>query len=247
MADSKNFIEQIIDEELKEGGRVYGKKIHTRFPPEPNGYLHIGHAKALEIDFGTAEAYNGLCNLRMDDTNPTKEDEEYVEAIKEDIHWLGHDWDDRFFYASEYFEKMYEFAIELINKGLAYVCELTPDQMRDMRGDTKTPAVSPYRDRPIEESLDLFKRMRAGEFEDGKMTLRAKIDLASGNFNMRDPVIYSISDITNGEYSGVTAFNGEIYFTYRDEDGDIKSMYFISRYLSSEFHFSNNACAVVVE
>ena len=195
MAESKNFIEQIIDEELKEGGRVYGKKIHTRFPPEPNGYLHIGHAKALEIDFGTAEAYNGLCNLRMDDTNPTKEDEEYVEAIKEDIHWLGHDWGDRFFYASEYFEKMYEFAIELINKGLAYVCELTPDQMRDMRGDTKTPAVSPYRDRPIEESLDLFKRMRAGEFEDGKMTLRAKIDLASGNFNMRDPVIYRINHL----------------------------------------------------
>ena len=119
MAESKNFIEQIIDEELKEGGRVYGKKIHTRFPPEPNGYLHIGHAKALEIDFGTAEAYNGLCNLRMDDTNPTKEDEEFVDAIKEDIKWLGHDWDDRFFYASEYFEKMYEFAIELIEKGLA--------------------------------------------------------------------------------------------------------------------------------
>ena len=192
MADSKKFIEQIIDEELKEGGRVYGKKIHTRFPPEPNGYLHIGHAKALEIDFGTAEEYNGLCNLRMDDTNPTKEDEEFVEAIKEDIHWLGHDWDDRFFYASEYFEKMYEFAIELINKGLAYVCELTPDQMRDMRGDTKTPAVSPYRDRPIEESLDLFQRMRNGEFPEGKYTLRAKIDLASGNFNMRDPVIYRI-------------------------------------------------------
>ncbi len=131
----------------------------------------------------------------MDDTNPTKEDEEYVEAIKEDIHWLGHDWGDRFFYASEYFEKMYGFAIELIEKGLAYVCELTPDQMRDMRGDTKTPAVSPYRDRPIEESLDLFKRMRAGEFEDGKMTLRAKIDLASGNFNMRDPVIYRINHL----------------------------------------------------
>ena len=195
MAESKNFIEQIIDEELKEGGRVYGKKIHTRFPPEPNGYLHIGHAKALEIDFGTAEEYNGLCNLRMDDTNPTKEDEEFVEAIKEDIHWLGHDWDDRFFYASEYFEQMYGFAVELIEKGLAYVCELTPDQMRDMRGDTKTPATSPYRDRPIEESLDLFKRMRAGEFEDGKMTLRAKIDLASGNFNMRDPVIYRINHL----------------------------------------------------
>ncbi|MCR4688809.1 MAG: glutamine--tRNA ligase/YqeY domain fusion protein [Saccharofermentans sp.] len=195
MADSKNFIWQIIDEELEEGGRVYGKKIHTRFPPEPNGYLHIGHAKALEIDFGTAEAYGGMCNLRMDDTNPTKEDEEFVEAIKEDIHWLGHDWDDRFFYASEYFEQMYGFAVELIKKGLAYVCELTPDQMHDMRGDTKTPATSPYRDRPIEESLDLFARMRAGEFEDGKMTLRAKIDLASGNFNMRDPVIYRINHL----------------------------------------------------
>jgi glutaminyl-tRNA synthetase len=195
MAESKNFIEQIIDEELKEGGRVYGKKIHTRFPPEPNGYLHIGHAKALEIDFGTAEAYNGICNLRMDDTNPTKEDEEYVEAIKEDIHWLGHDWEDRFFYASEYFDQMYDYAVELIKKGLAYVCELTPDQMREMRGDTKTPAQSPYRDRPIEESLDLFARMKAGEFEDGKMTLRAKIDLASGNFNMRDPVIYRINHL----------------------------------------------------
>ena len=195
MAESKNFIHQIIDEELKPGGRVYGKKIHTRFPPEPNGYLHIGHAKALEIDFGTAEAYNGICNLRMDDTNPTKEDEEYVEAIKEDIHWLGHDWEDRFFYASEYFDQMYDFAVELIKKGLAYVCELTPDQMREMRGDTKTPAQSPYRDRPIEESLDLFARMKAGEFEDGKMTLRAKIDLASGNFNMRDPVIYRINHL----------------------------------------------------
>ncbi|MCR5529788.1 MAG: glutamine--tRNA ligase/YqeY domain fusion protein [Saccharofermentans sp.] len=193
MAENKHFIHEIIDEELKEGGRCYGKKIHTRFPPEPNGYLHIGHAKALEIDFGTAELYGGLCNLRMDDTNPTKEDEEYVEAIKEDIKWLGHDWGDRFFYASEYFEKMYEFAIELIEKGLAYVCELTPEQMKEMRGDINTPAQSPFRDRPIEESLDLFKRMRAGEFEDGSMTLRAKIDLASGNFNMRDPVIYRIN------------------------------------------------------
>lgn len=193
MADSKHFIHEIIDEELLEGGRCYGKTVHTRFPPEPNGYLHIGHAKALEIDFGTAEKYGGLCNLRMDDTNPTKEDEEFVEAIKEDIHWLGHDWGDRFFYASEYFEKMYGFAVELIEKGLAYVCELTPDQMKDMRGDTTTPAKSPFRDRPIEESLDLFKRMRDGEFADGSMTLRAKIDLASGNFNMRDPVIYRIN------------------------------------------------------
>ena len=193
MADSKHFIHEIIDEELKEGGRCYGKKVHTRFPPEPNGYLHIGHAKALEIDFGTAELYDGLCNLRMDDTNPTKEDEEYVEAIKEDIHWLGHDWGDRFFYASDYFDKMYEFAVELIKKGLAYVCELTPEQMKEMRGDTSTPAQSPYRDRPIEESLELFEKMKNGEIEDGKMTLRAKIDLASGNFNMRDPVIYRMN------------------------------------------------------
>ena len=193
MGESKHFIHEIIDEELKEGGRCYGKKVHTRFPPEPNGYLHIGHAKALEIDFGTAELYDGLCNLRMDDTNPTKEDEEYVEAIKEDIHWLGHDWGDRFFYASDYFDKMYEFAVELIKKGLAYVCELTPEQMKEMRGDTSTPAQSPFRDRPIEESLELFEKMKNGEIEDGKMTLRAKIDLASGNFNMRDPVIYRMN------------------------------------------------------
>ncbi len=193
MAESKHFIHEIIDEELKEGGRCYGKKVHTRFPPEPNGYLHIGHAKALEIDFGTAELYGGICNLRMDDTNPTKEDEEFVDAIKEDIHWLGHDWEDRFYYASDYFDKMYEFAVELIKKGLAYVCELTPEQMKEMRGDTSTPAQSPYRDRPIEESLELFEKMKNGEIEEGKMTLRAKIDLASGNFNMRDPVIYRIN------------------------------------------------------
>jgi glutaminyl-tRNA synthetase len=193
MAESKHFIHEIIDEELKEGGRCYGQKVHTRFPPEPNGYLHIGHAKALEIDFGTAELYGGMCNLRMDDTNPTKEDEEFVDAIKEDIHWLGHDWEDRFYYASDYFDKMYEFAVELIKKGLAYVCELTPEQMKEMRGDTSTPAQSPYRDRPVEESLELFEKMKNGEIEDGKMTLRAKIDLASGNFNMRDPVIYRMN------------------------------------------------------
>ena len=193
MAESTNFIHAIIDEELAEGGRCYGKSVHTRFPPEPNGYLHIGHAKALCIDFGTALKYGGLCNLRMDDTNPTKEDEEFVDAIKEDIHWLGFDWGDRFYYASDYFEVMYDQAIGLIKKGLAYVCEQTPDQVRENRGDLTHPAVSPYRDRPIEESLDLFARMRAGEFEDGRMTLRAKIDLASGNFNMRDPVIYRIN------------------------------------------------------
>ena len=190
---SSSFIDDFIIEDLAEGGRCEGMKVHTRFPPEPNGYLHIGHAKAIYVDFGTAERFNGICNLRMDDTNPTKEDVEYVDAIKEDIHWLGYDWEDRFYSASDYFEDMYNGAVELIKKGLAYVCELTPDQMREMRGDLTTPAQSPYRDRPMEESLDLFARMRAGEFEDGRMTLRAKIDLASGNFNMRDPVIYRIN------------------------------------------------------
>lgn len=190
---SNNFIHTFIDEDIAEGGDYYGKRVHTRFPPEPNGYLHIGHAKAIFVDFGTAEKYKGLCNLRMDDTNPTKEDVEYVDAIKEDIRWLGFDWEDRFYYASDYFEEMYGYAVELIEKGLAYVCELSGDEMRAHRGDLNTPATSPYRDRPVEESLDLFKRMRAGEFEDGRMTLRAKIDLASGNFNMRDPVIYRIN------------------------------------------------------
>ncbi|WP_416200696.1 MAG: Glutamine--tRNA ligase [Thermocaproicibacter melissae] len=190
---SGNFIHTLIEKDIAPGGRFEGKRVHTRFPPEPNGYLHIGHAKAICIDFGTAEKYGGLCNLRMDDTNPTKEDEEYVEAIKEDIKWLGFDWEDRFYYASDYFPKMYELAVDLIKRGLAYVCELTPEQMREYRGDLTHPAISPYRDRPIEESLDLFRRMRDGEFEDGKMTLRAKIDLASGNFNLRDPVIYRIN------------------------------------------------------
>lgn len=193
--ESSNFIHEFIKEDIAEGGRFAGMTVHTRFPPEPNGYLHIGHAKAICIDFGTAEKFGGLCNLRMDDTNPTKEDVEYVENIKSDIHWLGFDWGDRFYYASEYFEKMYEFAVQLIKNGDAYVCQLTPEQMRENRGDLSTPAVSPYRDRPIEESLDLFSRMRAGEFEDGAMTLRAKIDLASGNFNMRDPVIYRINHL----------------------------------------------------
>ena len=191
-SEGMNFIHQFIQEDIAPGGQFAGKTVHTRFPPEPNGYLHIGHCKALIIDFGTAEKFGGLCNLRMDDTNPTKEDVEFVEAIQEDIHWLGFDWGDRFFYGSDYFEKDYEYAVELIKKGLAYVCELTPEQFREYRGDVDTPAKSPWRDRPMEESLDLFARMRAGEFEDNKYTLRAKIDLASGNFNMRDPVIYRI-------------------------------------------------------
>ena len=192
MEESRNFIEDFIREDIAPGGRFAGQKVHTRFPPEPNGYLHIGHCKALCIDFGMAEKFGGMCNLRMDDTNPAKEDTEYVDAIQEDIHWLGFDWDDRFFYGSDYFEKDYEYAVELIEKGLAYVCELTPEQFRDYRGDVNTPARSPWRDRPVEESLDLFRRMRAGEFPEGKYTLRAKIDLESGNFNMRDPVIYRI-------------------------------------------------------
>ncbi len=190
---TQNFIHDFIDEDIAQGGQFQGMTVHTRFPPEPNGYLHIGHAKAIFIDFGTAEKYGGLCNLRMDDTNPTKEDEEYVDAIREDIHWLGYDWGDRFYYASDYFEEMYGHAVSLIKKGLAYVCELTPEEFRAYRGDVITPARSPWRDRPVEESLDLFQRMRAGEFPNGKYTLRAKIDLASGNFNMRDPVIYRIN------------------------------------------------------
>ena len=191
--ETKNFIEAFVEEDISKGGQFEGMQVHTRFPPEPNGYLHIGHCKALCIDFGTAEKFGGICNLRMDDTNPTKEDTEYVDAIKEDIKWLGFTWGDRFYYASQYFDKMYECAEDLIKKGLAYVCELTPEQMREYRGDLTTPARSPYRDRPIEESLDLFRRMRAGEFPNGTMTLRAKIDLASGNFNLRDPAIYRIN------------------------------------------------------
>ena len=192
MDETRNFIEEFVKEDLSEGNRCYGMQVHTRFPPEPNGYLHIGHCKALTIDFSTAEHFGGLCNLRMDDTNPAKEDTEYVDAIQEDIHWLGFDWGDRFFYGSDYFDKTYEYALELIRKGLAYVCELTPEQFREYRGDTTHPAVSPWRDRPIEESLDLFERMKNGEFEEGRYTLRAKIDLSSGNFNMRDPVLYRI-------------------------------------------------------
>ena len=196
-SEGSNFIYNFITEDLAPGGQYEGMTVHTRFPPEPNGYLHIGHCKALCIDFGTAEKFGGLCNLRMDDTNPTKEDEEFVEAIKQDIHWLGFDWGDRFFYGSDYFEEDYRQAVLLIKKGLAYVCQLTPEEFKANRGDIGVPAVSPYRDRPVEENLDLFARMRAGEFPNGAMTLRAKIDLASGNFNMRDPVIYRINHMSH--------------------------------------------------
>ena len=196
MADVKtsNFIRNIIDEDLREGRHAAG--IHTRFPPEPNGYLHIGHAKSICLNFGVAEDYNGLCNLRFDDTNPTKEDVEYVDSIQEDIRWLGFSWGDRRFYASDYFERLYEYAVELIKKGLAYVDDLTAEEIRAYRGTLTEPGVeSPHRGRSIEENLDLFTRMRAGEFPDGARVLRAKIDMTSPNLVMRDPVIYRIAHV----------------------------------------------------
>ena len=190
-----NFIEEIVRKDLKEGKN--GRKIHTRFPPEPNGYLHIGHAKAIMLSYGLAQKYNGKFNLRFDDTNPEKEDDKYVQAIKEDLKWLGVDWEDREFYASDYFEQLYQWAEELIRRGYAYVCELSPEEMAKLRGTPKQPGQSPYRDRPIEESLDLFRRMRNGEFPDNSMTLRAKIDMASPNMHMRDPVMYRIKHKTH--------------------------------------------------
>ncbi len=187
---SGNFILEAVAEDLKLGRF---SKVHTRFPPEPNGYLHIGHAKAIYVDFGTALAFGGKTNLRFDDTNPVKEDVEYVEAIKRDIHWLGYDWEDREFYASDYFEQLYQFALRLIQKGKAYVDDLSPDQIREYRGTLTEPGInSPYRDRTIEENLDLFQRMRSGDFPDGARVLRAKIDMSSGNMNLRDPVMYRI-------------------------------------------------------
>lgn len=185
-----NFIHDIIDRHLEEG--VYDR-VHTRFPPEPNGYLHIGHAKSICLNFGTAAKYNGLCNLRFDDTNPEKEEVEYIESIKEDIRWLGFDWEDRLYFASDYFDKMYEYAVLLIKKGKAYVDDLSPEEIREYRGTLTEPGKnSPYRDRSVEENLELFERMKAGEFEEGSKVLRAKIDMASPNMNMRDPVLYRI-------------------------------------------------------
>ena len=188
---ARDFIRSIIDEDLRTN--KYGGRVHTRFPPEPNGYLHIGHAKSICLNFGIAEEYGGLCNLRFDDTNPTKEDIEYVESIKEDVRWLGFDWGDRLYYASDYFEQLYHYAIELIKMGKAYVCDLSPEEIREYRGTLTEPGKeSPYRNRSVEENLDLFQRMRAGEFPEGFRTLRAKIDMSSPNLNMRDPVIYRI-------------------------------------------------------
>jgi glutaminyl-tRNA synthetase len=186
-----DFIREIIDEDLR--ANKHGGRVHTRFPPEPNGYLHIGHAKSICLNFGIAAQYGGLCNLRFDDTNPTKEEEEYVKSIIEDIRWLGFDWEDRLFYASDYFEQLYQYAEKLIEKGAAFVDDQSADEIRDTRGTLTEPGKeSPYRNRSVEENLDMFKRMRAGEFPDGSRVLRAKIDMASGNLNMRDPVMYRI-------------------------------------------------------
>ncbi len=187
-----NFIRQIIDQDLAQGKN--GGRVHTRFPPEPNGYLHIGHAKSIALNFGIAEDYpGGLCNLRFDDTNPHKENVEFVESIQEDVRWLGFDWQDRLFYASDYFDRLADFAVELIKAGKAYVCDLDADEMRAYRGTLKEPGrESPYRARSVEENLDLFSRMKAGEFADGEKVLRAKIDMASPNMNMRDPTLYRI-------------------------------------------------------
>ena len=191
-----NFIEQIIEDDLQ--SNKWQGRVHTRFPPEPNGYLHIGHAKSICLNFGLAAKYGGLCNLRFDDTNPTKEEDEYVESIQEDVRWLGFDWEDRLYYASDYFQQLYEWAVQLIKDGKAYVCDLSAEETREYRGTLTEPGRnSPYRDRSVEENLDLFQRMRAGEFQDGQRTLRAKIDMASPNLNMRDPVMYRILHATH--------------------------------------------------
>ncbi|MCD4654978.1 glutamine--tRNA ligase, partial [bacterium] len=187
-----NFIKNIITEDNISG--KFENRVHTRFPPEPNGYLHIGHAKSICLNFGIAQEFGGQCNLRIDDTNPVKEEKEYIDAIIDNVSWLGFDWENRLYFASDYFEKMYEFAEDLINNGKAFVCDQTPEQMREYRGTlTKPGRESPYRARSIEENLDLFRRMRAGDFPDGSRTLRAKIDVSSGNLNMRDPVMYRIT------------------------------------------------------
>ena len=192
---SRNFIEQEIEKDLAEG--VYDH-VQTRFPPEPNGYLHIGHAKSILLNYGLAQKYNGKFNMRFDDTNPTKEKTEFVQSILDDIHWLGADYEDRLFFASDYFEQMYECAVLLIKKGKAFVCDLSAEEIREYRGDFKTPGKeSPFRNRSIEENLELFEQMRAGRFQDGEKVLRARIDMASPNINMRDPVIYRVARMSH--------------------------------------------------
>jgi len=186
-----NFVREIIIEDLKTN--KYGGRVHTRFPPEPNGYLHIGHAKSIHLNFGLAEEFGGKCNLRFDDTNPSKEETEYVDSIIEDVRWLGGDWEDRLFYASDYFDQLYEWAVQLVKAGKAFVCDLSADEVRKQRGTLTEPGQeSPYRNRSVEENLALLERMKAGEFPDGSRTLRAKIDMASANLNLRDPIMYRI-------------------------------------------------------
>lgn len=220
---SLNFIEQIIEDDLQTG--KYQGRVHTRFPPEPNGYLHIGHAKSICLNFGLASRYKGLCNLRYDDTNPSKEEVEYVESIKEDVRWLGFDWADREFYASDYFEQLYEWALALVQKGKAYVCDLSADAMREYRGTLNQPGRnSPYRERSIAENLELFQRMRAGEFPDGSRTLRAKIDMEHPNLNMRDPVMYRILRATHHR----TGDKWCIYPMYDFTHGQSDSLEFIT-------------------
>ena len=207
--ERRNFLRDILDDDLKTN--KFGGRVHTRFPPEPNGYLHIGHVKSICLNFGLAQEYRGLCNLRFDDTNPTKEELEYVDSIKSDIRWLGFDWDEREYYASDYFDQLFEFAVQLIKHGKAYVCDLSADEVRRTRGTlTEGGKNSPYRNRGVEENLDLFERMKAGEFLDGARTLRAKIDMASPNVNMRDPVLYRVLRATHHRTGDVWC----IYPTY---------------------------------
>lgn len=230
----RNFIEEIVEEDIHNG--KYGGRVHTRFPPEPNGYLHIGHAKAICISYGIAEKYNGLYNLRFDDTNPTREEQQYIDAIKEDIRWLGFDWEDREYYASDYYEQLYEWAVRLIRKGKAYVDDLTAEQIREHRGTLTTPGEeSPYRNRSVEENLDLFERMRKGDFPDGGRVLRAKIDMASGNMNMRDPVMYRIMRATHPR----TGDKWCIYPTYDWAHGQSDSIEGITHSLCS-LEFENH-------
>jgi glutaminyl-tRNA synthetase len=229
-----NFIREIIEEDLRTD--KYGGRVHTRFPPEPNGYLHIGHAKSICLNFGLAEDYGGLYNLRFDDTNPTKEEVEYVESIQEDARWLGFDWEDRLFYASDYFEQLYEYAVQLIKKGKAYVCDLSADEVREYRGTLTEPGKeSPYRNRSVEENLDLFERMRAGEFADGSRTLRAKMDMAHPNVVMRDPVMYRILHETHHR----TGDKWCIYPTYDWAHGQSDSIEGITHSICT-LEFENN-------
>ncbi|MFH1755724.1 MAG: glutamine--tRNA ligase, partial [Candidatus Latescibacterota bacterium] len=214
---STDFIRAIIQEDNRTG--KHNGRVNTRFPPEPNGYLHIGHTKSICLNFGIAQEFGGLCNLRFDDTNPCKEEVEYVDSIMEDVRWLGFDWQDRLYYASGYFEQIYQWAVQLIKAGKAYVCDLTADEMREHRGTLTSPGKnSPYRDRPVEENLDLFERMKAGEFPDGSHTLRAKIDMASPNLNMRDPVMYRILRATHHRTGDAWCIYPTYDFTHGQSD-----------------------------